>query len=193
MSKKEITVKTSVKAILTGFVAYGIILFFIFSCGYLLVDTIINSLNITNKLALSVTLAVIGAIILFFTIHGLCRLSTYDVFKKCKTNPENISKISQKLNLFFLLCVIISLLLSISLLFLKLDSLYKSIQLSELQYKQVFSSNFTKQLTNDMLMEYNQEKINLLLSTIILELGFVTSVFSLIPYQKKTLELYNDK
>ena len=68
-----------------------------------------------------------------------------------------------------------------------------SIQLSELQYKQVFSSNFTKQLTNDMLMEYNQEKINLLLSTIILELGFVTSVFSLIPYQKKTLELYNDK
>lgn len=193
MSKKEITVKTSVKAIITGFVAYGIILFFIFSCGYLLVDAIINSLNIPNKLALSVTLAVIGAIILFFTIHGLCRLSTYDVFKKCKTNPENISKISQKLNLFFLLCVIISLLLSISLLFLKLDSLYKSIQLSELQYKQVFSSNFTKQLTNDMLMEYNQEKINLLLSTIILELGFVTSVFSLIPYQKKTLELYNDK
>lgn len=193
MSKKEINVKTSVKAIITGFVAYGIILFFIFSCGYLLIDALIDSLENINKLALSVTLAIIGSIILFFVIHGLCRLSTYDVFKKCKTDSENIHKISQKLNLFFLICVILSVLLSISFLFLRIDSIYKSIQISEMQYEQVFSSSFTQQLTNDMLKNYNEEKINLLFSTIILELGFVNAVFSLIPYQKKMLKLYNDK
>jgi hypothetical protein len=191
MEKKEIPIKTSVKAIINGFVSYGIILGFLFTLLIFLFEQLISSLVSFNNLGLTAVLSLITAILLYFLVHGICRLSTYDVFKKCKTNPENINSISQKLNAFFLICIIVSVVISVSSALIKLNFIYQSIEDSKYQYGQVFSSSFTEQLTNEMLTEYSETKTSLLISTIIVELGFVISTFSLIPYQKKMITLYN--
>lgn len=191
MDKKEISVKTSVKAIITGFVAYGILLGFLAICVKLIINAIINALPNSNLVTLSYSLPLLGIFVIYFVIHGLCRLSTYDVFKKCKTNEENIDNISRKMNLFFIICIIFSVVFSIATLSLSNTAKYQSIELAKLEYGSVFSNDFTNQLTNSMINDFNKEKTYSLISTTILELGFVVSFFSLIPFQKKMLKLYN--
>lgn len=186
--KQEISVRTSVKAIITGFVAYGIICLFLCICFSLFINTLL--INNTN-IILGITVPVLECFLLYHIIHGICRLSTYDVLKKCKTNPNNIDNISKKMNLFFVVCAILFVVLSIVFLVLKLDTLYSQIKISELQYGQVFSEKFTEKLTNDMLTHYNEQKAYSIISTVIIELGLVVSIFSLIPYQKKMLHTYN--
>ena len=188
IEKKEISAKTSIKAIITGFVAYGIIGLFLCVFFSLFVQVLISN---NNNLTLTITIPVIESFFLYHIIHGICRLSTYDVFRKCKTNPDNINYICKKMNLFFIICIFIFVLSTIFFLIMKLDNLYSQIQLSELQYKQVFSDNFTNQLISDDYQKYDTQKTHLIISTIIIELGLVISIFSLIPYQKKMLNEYN--
>ena len=96
------------------------------------------------------------------------------------------------MNLFFLVCIIHFVILSNCLLVLKLSSERKSIDVASETYNQVFSDNFTKTLTNEMLADYNETKNQTLVSAIIIELSLVVSFFSLIPYQKKMILEYND-
>lgn len=188
IEKKEIDSQTSVRAIINGYVAYGIICLFIFFFISVIINLIFSN---THTITIAVTVSIIEAIFIFFALHGLCRLSTYDVFKKCKTKLENINIISKKMIVFFLIVIICSVICSATSLFVKLDSLYKDIQLSSIQYKQVFTEGFTNKLINEMIVDYNHERQYTMLSTLILEFGFAISVFSLIPYQKKVLNAYN--
>ena len=96
------------------------------------------------------------------------------------------------MNLFFLICVIILVIISNSLLMLKLSNERKSIDIASQTYSTVFSENFTSNLTNEMLADYNEKKNQTLASAIILELSLVVSFISLIPYQKKMILEYND-
>lgn len=188
VEKQEINVKTSVKAIITGFVAYGIICAFICFFLSVVIDILLTEFN-NFKLAILVPIA--GSIFLYYIIHGLCRISTYDVFKKCKINPDNIDSISKKMNLFFIFCIIFILIISIIFLVFKLDSLYTQVEISKLQYDQVFSKNFSNQLISEELEKYNSEKTYTIISTIIIELGLFISILSLIPFQKKMIKEYN--
>lgn len=188
VEKQEINVKTSVKAIITGFVAYGIICAFICFFLSVVIDILLTEFN-NFKLAILVPIA--GSIFLYYIIHGLCRISTYDVFKKCKTNPDNIDSISKKMNLFFIFCIIFILIISIIFLVFKLDSLYTQVEISKLQYDQVFSKDFSDQLISEELEKYNSEKTYTIISTIIIELGLFISILSLIPFQKKMIKEYN--
>lgn len=188
VEKQEINVKTSVKAIITGFVAYGIICAFICFFLSVVIDILLTEFN-NFKLAILVPIA--GSIFLYYIIHGLCRISTYDVFKKCKTNPDNIDSISKKMNLFFIFCIIFILIISIIFLVFKLDSLYTQVEISKLQYDQVFSKDFSNQLISEELEKYNSEKTYTIISTIIIELGLFISILSLIPFQKKMIKEYN--
>lgn len=190
--KKVIPAKTVVKGLITGFVSYGIIIGFLLLVVALIFSTTISNIPDANQKVLSISLPLLFAFILYFVIHSICKISTIDLFKKCKTNSENLPEISQKMNLFFLVCIILFVILSNCLLVLKLSNERKSIDVASETYNQVFSDNFTKTLTNEMLADYNETKNQTLVSAIIIELSLVVSFFSLIPYQKKMILEYND-
>lgn len=193
MEKKEISSKTTIKAIITGFVSYGIITMFI--C-FLLIAFGNNYLNMfTGKQVngLYITIPLMVAIIIYFVIHGICRISTYDVFKKCKTNPENYKDITKYLNLFFLFCVILTVVLFLTMLYYNLEYQVKYIEFYKLQFKNVYPDDYIDNvLSADLITTYNASKVNLIRGTVILVSGVAISFLSLINYQKKMLAKYNE-
>jgi hypothetical protein len=192
MEKKEITSRTTVKAIITGFISYGIIINFICLLIFTIGNYFLKNLQGTNINGLYITLPLIADFIIFFLAHLICNISTFDVFKKCKTNPDNYKKIIRNLDIFFVLCIILSICLFLGLLYLNLQYQTKSIEYTVLQYKEIFSEEHTLQLQNEMTDLYNTSKTNLIKSTVILEIGFAISFLSLIPYQRKMITRYNE-
>lgn len=192
MEKKEINTRTTVKAIVTGFVAYGIIINFICLLILAIGNYFLKSMTNSTAKGLYITLPLMAVIILYFIIHVICKLSTYDVFKKCKTNPNNYKNIIKYLNIFFIICIFLSIVLFLTLLDLNLQYQAKSIDYAVLKYNEIFSVEHTNQLKEEMLSTFNNSKENLTTSTIILEIGFTISFLSLIPYQRKMILKYND-
>lgn len=192
LTKKEITVGTTVKAVITGYIAYGILVGFIVFMIGLTVSWIVEQLPYANHKVLSITLPLLGVFILYFVMHSICKLSIYDVFKKCKTNPEGLEKIVTRLNLFLIICVVASVVIVIGLLTINFNIQKSSIKLASYQYSRVHSPEFTTKLTNEMIDNYQKQKQNTIISTIILEMGLTFTYISLIPYQKKLIEQYNE-
>lgn len=191
MEKKEINTRTTVKAIITGFVSYGIIISIICLLVFAFGSHFLNNSTGDFARGLHITIPLIAIILLYFAVHGVCNLSTYDVFKTCKTNPENYKKIVKYLNIFFIACIILSLLLFLSMLFMNLRFQIDAIEHATSQYSRIFSSEHTEELNKQMLETYNNSKINLVTSTVILEIGVMISFISLIPYQRKLIVKYN--
>lgn len=192
MEKKEITAKTTVKAIITGFVSYGIITIFICYIILTIANSILNNYSGTSSGGLYITLPMIAVIFVYCIIHLVCRMSTYDVFKKCKTNPDNYKKISKFLNIFFIVVILASIILFLGLLNMNLKYQLMTINYSTLKYKEIFSENFVETLHNQMISTYNTYRTNLITATIILEIGCAISFLSLIPYQSKMIKKYNE-
>lgn len=192
MEKKEISSKTTVKAIITGFVSYGIIIVFTCLLLFALGDYFLGHFSVETSRKLYITLPLICTIALYFTIHSICRISTFDVFRKCKTNPENYKKIIKSLNIFYIACIIISIIVFLSLLYLNLEYQLKSIEYATIQYRKVFTENHIKILKSEMNTIFDNSKTNLTISTIILETGIAISFLSLIPYQRKMILKYNE-
>lgn len=192
MEKKEINSKTTIKAIVTGFVSYGIIINFICLLIFAVGSYALKSILTSPIKGLYITLPLMAAIFIYFIIHIICKLSTYDVFKKCKTNPENYKKITKYLTIFFIICIFLSVIVFLSLLNLNLQYQLKSIDYAVLKYNQIFSADHTAKLEAEMLDTFNASKENLTISTIILEIGFSISFLSLIPYQRKMILKYNE-
>lgn len=192
MEKKEISARTTVKAIITGFVSYGIIINFLCLLIIAIGNYFLKNVPGSTARGLYITLPLMAVIIIYFIIHIICRVSTYDVFKKCKTNPDNYKNIIKYLNIFFIVCIFLSIILFLGLLNLNLQYQAKSIDYAVLKYNEIFSVEHTNQLKEEMLSTFNDSKENLTTSTIILELGFAISFLSLIPYQRKMILKYND-
>lgn len=192
MEKKEINSRTVVKAIITGFVSYGIIINFICLLIFAIVNYFLKNISGSSAKGLYITLPLMAVICIYLIIHLICKLSTYDVFKKCKTNPENYKTIIKYLNIFFLVCIVLFIVLFLGLLYLNLDYQTKSIDYAVLKYNQIFSQEHTAQLESEMISTFNDSKENLTLSTIILGIGFTISFLSLIPYQRKMILKYNE-
>lgn len=192
MERKEISARTTVKAIITGFVSYGIITIFICLLIFAIGDYFLKQFPNDSANILYITLPAMSAIIIYFIIHSICRLSTYDVFKKCKTSPDNYKTIIKSLNIFFVICIVLSIVLFLSLLNLNLQYQLKSIELATIQYKEVFSEEHINILQSEMNLVYENSKTNLTTSTIILEIGLAISFLSLIPYQRKMILRYNE-
>ena len=192
MEKKEISARTTVKAIITGFLSDGIIINFLCLLIIAIGNHFLKNVPGSTARGLYITLPLMAVIIIYFIIHIICRLSTYDVFKKCKTNPDNYKNIIKYINIFFIVCIFLSIILSLGLLNLNLQYQAKSIDYAVLKYNEIFSVEHTNQLKEEMLSTFNNSKENLTTSTIILELGFAISFLSLIPYQRKMILKYND-
>lgn len=192
MEKKEISCRTTVKAIITGFVSYGVIIIFVFLllltiANYFLKNVVTSTIN-----GLYITLPIMASLIMYLIAQLLCKISTYDVFKKCKTNPDNYKRIFKFLTFFYVICIILSIVLFLSLLYLNLQFQTKTIEYTILKYKEIFSAEHTQMLKNEMVEAYNISKTNLIRSTVILEIGFSLSFLSLIPYQIKMIKKYNE-
>lgn len=192
VDKKEISAGTTVKAVITGYIAYGILIGFIVAAVVFVVNWTIGQMPYVDHRTLSITLPVLGICLLYFIIHGVCKLSIYDVFKECKTNPGRMERILTRLNLFILICVAFSVIAIVSTLILSFNSEKRDIAIASYQYRTVHSEQFADQLTNQMIKDFQEEKANTIIATIILEIGMVFSYFSLIPYQKKLIERYNE-
>ena len=188
---KEISAKTTVKAIITGFVSYGIITVFMCLLIFALGNYFLSQFSGTAASGLYITIPLLAAIMLYFIIHLICRISTYDVLKKCKVDPKNYKTITKSLNIFFIICIILSIVLFLSLLYLNLEYQLKSIELASIQYKEVFSDNHINILRSEMNTIFEESKTNLTKSTIILVIGLSISFLSLIPYQRKMILEYN--
>lgn len=188
---KEISAKTTVKAIITGFVSYGIITIFICLLIFAIGNYLLSQVTSSAASGLYITLPLLAAIMLYFIIHLICRISTYDVLKKCKVNPDSYKSIIKSLNIFFVICIILSIILFLSLLYLNLQYQLKSIELASVQYREVFSENHIKILQSEMNSIYEVSKSNLTKSTVILVIGLSISFLSLIPYQRKMIVQYN--
>lgn len=191
VEKKEITAGTTVKAIITGYIAYGILIGFIVFMVGLVVNWIVSQLPNANHRVLSISLPILAIFFLYFIIHGICKLSIYDVFKKCKTNPDKMEKITTRLNLFLIICIAVSIFSMVLMMIVNFDSEKKSIAISTYQYNSLYSQEFASQLAGEMRNSFEEEKTNTMISTIIFELGLTISYLSLIPYQKKMIETYN--
>lgn len=191
MDKKEISCRTTIKAIITGFVSYGVIIIFIFLLILAIANHFLGNIVTSNVSGLYITLPIMASLIIYLITQLLCKLSTYDVFKKCKTNPNNYDRIFKFLTLFFIICIILSIVLFFSLLYLNLQFQSKTIEYTVLKYREIFSAEHTKMLQDEMKEIYNASKINLIRSTVILEIGFTISFLSLIPYQIKMIKKYN--
>ena len=191
VERKEINAKTTVKAIITGFVSYGIITIFICLLIFAIGNYVLSQFTSKSAQGLYVTLPLIASIFLYFIIHLICRISTYDVLKKCKVNPNNYKSIIKSLNIFFIICIVFFIIFFLSLLYLNLQYQLKSIELASVQYREVFSENHIKILQSEMNSIYELSKSNLTTSTVILVIGLSISFLSLIPYQRKMILEYN--
>ena len=193
VQKKEITAGTTVKAVITGYIAYGVLVGFIVFMVGLAVNWAVSQMPNANYRVLSITLPVLGVFFLFYIMHFVCKLSIYDVFSKCKTNSEGLEKICTRLNLFLLIFIAVSVISVVGILTMNLNNERRAIVVASYQYSTIHSQEFTTELTNEMLKNYEDQRTNSIISTIILEIGIAMTSFSLIPYQKKLIEEYNEK
>ena len=192
MEKKEISSRTTIKAIITGFVSYGVITVFICLLLLAVANHFLRDVSTSTINGLYITLPMMASLVIFLLAQLLCKLSTYDVFKKCKTNPDNYKRIFKFLTLFFIICIVLSIVIFLSLLHLNLQFQSKTIEYTVLKYREIFSDEHTQMLQNEMTETFNNSKINLIRSTVILEIGFTISFLSLIPYQIKMIRKYNE-
>lgn len=191
MEKKEISFKAALRGIIVGFISYGILIGFIL---FILIYNIREYFNINiNNIPTAICVSLIYSVILFYVLHFLCRLSTYDVFKKYKINPENNVNISEKMKIFFIFLLFI---VSAFMVFNLLTTLYDTqleIYKTYAMQSQVFSQTFNTAITSKMINEYNDMRLLLIIKVIILEIGIIIDFLSIIPFQKRMLNKYNKK
>ena len=191
MEKKEISAQTVVKAIITGFVSYGIIVMFLGILLFAVIHNFLNQYSGSTARTLYITVPLMLALVIYFIIHAICKLSTYDVFKKCKTNPENYKTINKYLSFFFILCIILSICVFLTWLYCNLAYQVKYIEAFKTQYKNVYDPQYVELLALNLTTKYNDSKINAVTSTAILVTSLTLSFLSLVIYQDQMLKKYN--
>ena len=193
MDKKNISTKTATKALINGFVAYGVLVTFLFLVLLVLITYSINrNIKDINYDVLKYTLPSLGAFLIFFLVNGICRLSTFDLLKTCKIDKEKVDEVSGKMNLFFIGLIILSVLSIILFLSVKFNNeKYNTRKLID-SYNEQYSENFANYLTLEELKDFQVNRTNTIIQTVILETGLLLGIFSLIPGQKRLIEKYND-
>jgi hypothetical protein len=190
--KKEISVKTAVKGLINGFVSYGILIMFIFLSLVIVVSWgVNNNKEVINYNVLKFSLPALASILIFFLLRAICRLSTYDLFKKCKIENEKIENVSSKMNFFYLCCILFFVCIIILYLTVKFNNEKALIQNYSNLYYEDYSSDFAEYKTDEMMEQCENNEMDTLIQTIIIEIGLIFGIFSLIPTQKKLIEQYN--
>ena len=195
MNKKEVSINRVVKSIITGFASYGII-FYILTILILVLGNYMVARNVTslNGNTARIVLSVVFALFIFFMIRFTCRLSTMDVFKKCVINKESHIRISKKISVFYIICIALCIFTGLALLNANLKYAREEIEYYKVYYSSdnSFSQEHIDMLNKENIERYNEKRNTMVTSTIIIELGLTFGFLSLINYQGKMLERYNE-
>lgn len=195
VEKKIISENTAVKAFINGFISYGFIFAFIVFMGAAFFKLISQHMEFKNDLTVAISTSLLSSIILYFGSLFLCRLSTFDVLKKCKLNKENIKNINKKMSIFFILCAIASLFISLIIVSTRYQNSTIDYKNASQNYYNAFKDDNTE-IANSFINEFkNKQKDDwsrFTITTSILEGTIIFSCLYLIIYQKKMITLYNN-
>ena len=191
--KKTITEKTAIKAIITSYVCYGLLTFFMFNLIKSSVSSAILRYITLNLSALGYLIPTIFGILSLCIIHLLCRISTIDVFKKCSMDTSKTSYVMKNLKIFFVIVILFSIFYSFITLAISINLDLQAVNISSMQYRQVFSTKHTQLLTEEMIENFNNFRDYAFKDTFISEAFFVVGFISLSSFQRKMLETYNGK
>ncbi len=192
MEKKLIDTKTAVKALINGFIAYGVLIIFLFLAIVVFVSWQINQYkDYVDYDTLKYSLPILAAFLSFFLVRLICRLSTYDLFKKCRVNKEDVDKISMRMNLFFIGCVVFSVVLILIILTVRFNNQKININQSREIYYTQYSESFAEYLTLEMISDFQMDRATTLIQTIIVEFGLLFGLFALTGTQKTFINRYN--
>ena len=190
--KQLISAGTATKGLINGFISYGFLIGFITLVVFLVVTNIVNNIETSKNLnALNYTLPCIAAIIIFFLVRFVCNLSTFDLFKKCKIDKADVNKVSSKMNLFYILFIMFSLMVIIVNLTVRFKNQKNEIEQTKNEYYKIYSESFANDLTVEMIEEFSIDRLNSIIHVVIIESGLFLGTFSLVTTQKKLIEKYN--
>ena len=193
VEKKEISEKVAIKAIITSYVCYGLILFFLCNILKNIIQTAVLSSNLTivtvNKLGF--LLPAIFGILISFLIHILSRVCVLDVFRKCKVNPDKINYIVRNLRVFFIIIMFGSILYSFLTLYIVLNQDTTAMQLAIIENKNIFSPQHITNLTTVMIQNFVKFRSYAYKDAFISEIFIIGSFLSIGSMQKKLITEYN--
>ena len=192
LNKKNIIPRTAVKGLINGFISYGILLIFIFLSIVVVVTWFVNNhMKTIDYNVLKYSLPLIGALLIFFLVRATCRLSTFDLFKKCKIEKDDVNKVCSKMNFFYICVVAFSVVTVLLYLMVKVGNEKVQITRDMMSYYSPSISAYAEKKEQELITKYEEERTDYLIQTIIIEMGLLSGIFSLIPNQKKLIEKYN--
>jgi hypothetical protein len=78
-------------------------------------------------------------------------------------------------------------------LFIRFNNQLKIIQNESDSYYSSFTEDYANYLSDKAYTEFEEQKNDTIIQTVIIECGLLFGLFSLIPTQKKLIEIYNEK
>lgn len=191
VNKKNIIPRTAVKGLINGFISYGILLVFIFLSITVVVTWFVdNHIASINYNVVKYTLPIMGAFLIFFLVRATCRLSTFDLFKKCKIEKDDVNKVCSKMNFFYICVVAFSIIAILTYLMARVGNEKVQITRDLMNYSSSVSA-YAEKKEQELIVKYEEERADALTQTLIIETGLLLGIFSLIPNQKKLIERYN--
>ncbi len=189
--KKIIVPRTAVKGLINGFVAYGILLIFIFLSIVIVTTWLVdNHKSQIDYNVLKYSLPTLAAFLIFFLVRVNCRLSTFDLFKNCRIQKEEVDKVCGKMNFFYICLVAFSVITIIVYLLTRFGNERSNINRDLAVYRET-NSVYAEEKEEELIKEYEENRSDTLIQTLIVEMGLLLGIFSLIPHQKKLIERYN--
>lgn len=189
--KKSILPRTAVKGLINGFISYGILLIFIFLTITIFVTWIVdNNRNVVDYETLKYTLPLMASFLIFFFVRATCRLSTFDLFKNCKIEKEEVDKVCTKMNFFYICLVAFSVATIIIYLITRFSNERVQISRDVMIYNQT-DSVYAEEKEAELIEQYEMNRANTLIQTLIIEMGLLLGIFSLIPTQRRYINIYN--
>lgn len=187
MEPKELNYKEVLKSNIILFLSYSILIGFIFLLVCICIKVTIRDVS---SPILSILLSLIGGILLYHILHFICKSSTFESLKKVRLDNENSHHFMKKMNLFFMICVIFSVLICIG--YLLIDNfLYASAINQAYEQYDFISHDLAQRIADTIYNSHQSAFLSKLSSSIIIELSLVISFFSLIPYQRNLILKYN--
>ena len=111
MNAKEKNYKDIIRSNILMFFTYTVLILFIFSLVLFWVRYALTGIH--NDL-LTICLSLIAAILIYHSLHFACKSSTIENLKNSKLNKEGSEIFLKRMNLLFVLCIIGSVLFSLS-------------------------------------------------------------------------------
>lgn len=190
-TKKSILPRTAVKGLINGFISYGILLIFIFLTIAIFTTWVVdNNKDAIDYNVLKFSLPIMAAFLIFFLVRATCRLSTYDLFKNCKIEKEEVDQVCTKMNFFYICLVAFSVITIIVYLITRFSNERVQISRDLMIYNQT-NSVYAKEKEEELIEEYEINKANTIVQTMIVEMGLLLGIFSLIPNQRRLIKIYN--